>query len=105
PAELPGVERERLVLVVHPQLCIAELDHLGPPGSTEWSPVKLVTRRAVVFSKRAALRAPVHAQDTRRDLRLVGRRRERRAVGGRRDAVAAGEAGGGRADAAQADRD
>ena len=33
PAELLGVERERLVLVVDPDLGVGDLDHRGPPES------------------------------------------------------------------------
>src|SRR3954452_19973115 len=58
---------------------------------------------AVVFSKRAALRTRVRADDTCGNERTCRRRRKVRAVGHRRDAVRACEAGRERADAAQAD--
>ncbi len=105
PAELLGVERERLVLVVHPQLGVGDPDHVLL--LFRWnrrSPARLDARAVAVFSKRAVLRAPERAQDAGRNQRVLGRRRE--CPRGRRSgsAVGAGEAGRERADALQPDR-
>src|SRR4051794_19908208 len=63
----------------------------------------LIARRAVVFSKRAVLRAAVGAHDAGRDDGPRGSRRERGAVLGRRLAEHATEARGEGADAGEPD--
>ena len=65
-----------------------------PPVVVVPSPTTLISPRPVVFSKRAALRASVEANDARRDQRVIGRRRKPGAVGSRRDPECPSETGG-----------
>ena len=101
--ELLGVERERLVLVVHPDLhvcsCFSIVFLLRSSCDRR---ATLARRRAAVFSKPAGAGGRTPAARRSGSGRARGRR-VRRAVGGRGHAVDAAEARGERADAAQAD--
>src|SRR6201999_1052392 len=85
-AELGGIESEGLVLVVDPELRGGELVHGVPPGEKKWelTPGKLRSRLAVVFSKRAVLRAAVDAHDARGHDGPGGGGRKIGAIGGGR---------------------
>ncbi len=99
------VERERLVLVVHPELGVGDLDHQGSSWSNSGSTAKLARGGPAVFSKRAVLRTAVDARDAARDHGVRGGRRIGRAVGGRRHPEHPPEARRERADALQPDRE
>src|ERR1700730_14624740 len=77
--------------------------------SSSWESVAvgatLVVDHRAVFSKRAALRAPVGTNDAGRDQRVLGRGREPGAVGGGRVAERPGEGGREGAEALQTDRE